>query len=426
MRHLQFLVRTIIAALFAFTTRLFYRIEVHGLENDPRTPHTYLAISHKRDLDAIVSIPPVFFHRGRRALAGGIHFALRADTFEKGYLARMVPRPRWLSHLLYPISVGPVLKWLGAYPIEELSLRSASEWVRKLLRVEGNVQVGDVFTPAFLHEMADVVQMSLQELAVQHLSSLLHWRYHQALLPFYGEDILLEPVRRRVKRHLLQRIKQELGDLGAWLSTGGSLFTSPEGRLSPTGTLSPITSGLHRLLRLAPPDMTILPISITYDFMTTHRPAIFIDVASPITLPSTLPAHELDTQMHKAWKLSAPFTCTQIGSGFLVQANRMYSTHSAFTLEDVVAYVCQQAFGLAQAGRHVDPRLLHCRRARKRVKGFLAYAERHGLIQRIGPLTWEPVPGDSVIKVRIGETGYALAPLAYAWNELQDMLNINI
>ena len=422
MRQLQFLARTIIAALFGIASRLFYHIEAHGLENDPRTPSTYLAISHKRDLDAIVSIPPVFFHRGWRALAGGIHFALRADTFEKGYLARMVPQPRWLSHLLYPISVGPVLRWLGAYPIEQLHLRSAAEWVRELRRVEGDVLTGEVFMPAFLREMADAAHVSLQELAIQHLSRLLHWRYHQALLPFYSEDILLEAVRRRVKRHLLQRIKQELADLGAWLCTGGSLFTSPEGQLSPTGTLSPITSGLHRLLRLAPPNMTILPISIMYDFMTTHRLAIFIDVASPISLPAMLPTHELDAQLHEAWKGSARLTCTQLGSGFLVQANRMYSS---FTLEDAVAYISQQASSLQQAGRHVDRRLLHCRQARKRVESFLAYAERHGLIQRIGPLLWEPVPGDTLIKVRPGETGYGPAPLAYAWNELQDMLSID-
>lgn len=421
MRHLQFLVRSFIAALFVVATRIFYRIEVHGLEHDPGTPHTYLAISHKRDLDAIVAIPPIFFHRGRRALAGGVHFAIRADAFERGYLARMVPRPRWLSRLLYPISVGPLLRWLGAHPIEQLSLRSASEWVRELLHIEGDVQAEEVFTPTFIHEAASTARVSFQELAAQRLSRLLVWRYHQALLPFYSEEILLPSVRQRSKRHLMQRVKQELADLGTLLSGEHSLFTSPEGQLSPTGTLSPVTSGLHRLLRLVPSGMSILPIFIMYDFMTMGRPAIFIDVAPPISLPSTLPTHELDAHLHEAWKQSARFTCTQLGSGFLVVAK---STHSAFTLEDVVEHVFRQASLLAQAGRHVDKQLLHRRQARRRVASFLTYAEEHGLIRPVGLLTWEPVPGDTVIKVRPGETGYAQAPLAYAWNELQDMLTV--
>ncbi len=420
MSYLKFLARTAIVILFSFFSRLFFDIQVSGLENDPGTPHTYLAISHKRDLDAIVSIPPIFFHRGRRALAGAIQFALRADTFEKGYLARLLPRPRWLSRLLYPISVGPILRWLGAHPIEQLSLRSAVEWVRYLLHIEGDVRASEVFTPVFLHEVAAEAHVPYQQLAGLHLSRLLTWRYYTALLPFYSPDILLEPARRRVERYLVQHIKQELNDLGTLLWTGNSLLTAPEGRLSPTGTLSPITSGLHRLLRLGPADLTILPISLMYDFMTTERPAIFIDIAPPILRPSSLPGHELDSRLQDAWRCSAHFTCTQLGSGFLVEANR---AHATFTLDEAVDAITHQALQLVEAGRRVDPRLLQPHTARGRVQAFLLYAEQRGLIRPVAPLTWEPVMGDTFIKVRPGETGYAEAPLAYAWNELQDLLS---
>lgn len=422
MSYLKFLVRTAIAALFAFFSRFFYDIRVSGLKNDPGTPHTYLAISHKRDLDPIVSIPPVFFHRGRRALAGAVQFALRADTFEKGYLARLLRRPRWLSRLLYPISVGPILRWLGAHPIEQLALRSAVEWVRYLLRIEGDVRASEVFTPVFLREVACEARVPYQQLAGQRLSRLLTWRYYTALLPIYSDDIVLEAVRRRVERYLVQRIKQELSDLGTLFWQGDSLFTSPEGQLSAAGALSPITSGLHRLLRLGPADMTILPISIMYDFMTGGRPTIFVDVAPPILRASSLLNHELDRRLHDAWRCSAYFTCTQLGSGFLVQANR---AHTPFTLAEAVDAISQQAVQLEKANRHVDSRLLHPHTARERVQAFLFYAEQRGLIRSIGPLTWEPVMGDTFIKVRLGETGYVDAPLAYAWNELQDLLSVS-
>ena len=421
MSYLKFLARTAIVALFSFFSRLFFDIRVSGLENDPDTPHTYLAISHKRDLDPIVSIPPIFFHRGRPALAGAIQFALRADTFEKGYLARLLRRPRWFSRLLYSISVGPILRWLGAHPIEQLSLRSGVEWVRYLLRIEGDVRASEVFTPVFLREAASSARVSYQQLAGQHLSRLLTWRYYAALLPIYSDDIVLKAVRRRVERHLMRHIKQEISDLGAQLWNGASLFTSPEGQLSPVGSLSPITSGLHRLLRLGPADLTILPIYIMYDFMTGGRPSIFIDIAPPIPRASSLLNHELDNRLREAWRCSAHFTCTQLGSGFLVQANR---AHTTFTLGEATAAINQQAIRLARAGRRVDPRLLQLHTAQSRVQDFLLYAERHGLIRSIGPLIWEPMMGDTFIKVRLGETGYADAPLAYAWNELQDLLRM--
>jgi hypothetical protein len=418
---LRFLIRTVIVALFSFFSRRFFDIEVSGIENDPGAVHTYLAISHKRDLDPIVSIPPTFFHRGRRALAGEVQFALRADAFERGYLARLLPRPRWLSRLLYPISVGPFLHWIGAHPIEQLTQRSSTEWVRHLLQVEGDVRASEVFTPAFLRELASSARVSYQQLAGQHLSRLLTWRYFHALVPFQTLDILLEAVRRRMERYLALRIKQEISDLGVVLWNGGSVFTSPEGQLSPTGTLTPINSGLHRLLRLGPPDMTILPIYIMYDFMTTQRPTIFIDIAPPITNASSLLNQELDARLQEAWRCSAHFTCTQLGSGFLVAANR---AHTTFTLDDAVDAISRQAAELAAAGRQVDKRLLQPQQARERVQAFLHYAERHGLIQRADSLTWKPTAGDMVMKVRPGETGYGDAPLAYAWNELQDLLSV--
>ncbi|HLI09323.1 MAG TPA: hypothetical protein VKV40_22365 [Ktedonobacteraceae bacterium] len=419
--YLRFLIRTVIVALFSFFSKRFFDIEVSGLENDPETIHTYLAISHKRDLDSIVSIPPLFFHRGRRALAGEIQFALRADAFERGYLARLLPRPRWLSHLLYPISLGPFLHWVGAHPIEQLTQRAGTEWVRHLLQVEGDVRASEAFTPAFVRELASSARVSYQQLAGQHLSRLLTWRYFHALLPFQTLDILLEPVRRRMERYLALRIKQEISDLGVVLWNGNSLFTAPEGQLSPTGTLSPINSGLHRLLRLGPPDLTILPIYIMYDFMTTQRPAIFIDVAPPIPHAPSLSNHELDAQLQATWRGNAHFTCTQLGSGFLVAANR---TRSTFTLDDAVNTISEQAARLVEAGRKVDERLLQPQQARERVQAFLRYAERLGLIQSADSLTWKPTAGDMVMKVRVGETGYGEAPLVYAWNELQDLLSV--
>src|SRR5207302_616144 len=158
MRHLQSLLvavcRAIIASAFWIATRLSFHVEIHGLEYDDTGPpgreaHTYFGMAHKRDLDPIVLIPTLIFHRGWHGVAGGVRFALRADGFSPGYLARIVMQPRWISRLLRLLSIGSALRWLGTYPTEAL-LRPTEEWIRELLYVEGDVPAGEVLAPAVI------------------------------------------------------------------------------------------------------------------------------------------------------------------------------------------------------------------------------------------------------------------------------------
>src|SRR6185312_8032141 len=122
---------------------------------------------------------------------------------------------------------------------------------------------------------------------------------------------------------LVTRIKQQLADLSAWLQAGGSLLGSPEGQLSPDGKLKPINSALHRILRDTPPDTRIIPIYLTYDYMTTRRRIfIFIDIAPAIEDATTLAPEVLNAQLRRAWLCSARFTCTQLASGFIMEASR--------------------------------------------------------------------------------------------------------
>ena len=275
------LCRIVIAGIFWVVARLLYDIEFHGLEHDPGRQHTYFAMAHKRDLDPIVEIPTILAHRGWRALAGNVHFAMRGDAFSPGFLARLVMQPRWFSHFLRLISVGPVLRLLGLHPFENLHFRPAEMWIRELLLIEGNVRAADVLTPTFLQKVATVAGLDYQQLEKCQLSDLLSWRYQQALQPFCSTEIFIEPARRHAKSYVLAKFKQELAELVAWLWNGGSLWGAPEGLLSPQGNLGPVTAALRRLLQAGPPDMCVLPIFIAYDFMTVRRTRIFVDLAPP-------------------------------------------------------------------------------------------------------------------------------------------------
>ena len=156
--------------------------------------------------------------------------------------------------------------------------------------------------------------------------------------------------------------------------------------------------------------------------MTVGRIRILVDFAPTIENASSLPTHELDSQLRLAWLRSACITSSQLASGFLENAKRQGL--SSFTLDDVVASMYHQAIKLAKAGRNVDENLLIQDQTRKRAKGFLAYAERHELIRRIGTCTWELTLNETTLQVHPREVGYDQSPLEYAWNELQEILSV--
>src|SRR6266516_4278798 len=411
--------RATIASAFWVSTRLLFDVYIHGLEHDTKASRTYYGMAHNRDLDPIVLIPTVVFHRGWRGLAGDVHFVLRSDGFSSGYLARLVMNPRLFARLIRLLAIGPALRWLGAHPIHDL-YRPAEEWIRELLNSDDDRPVGDVFTPKFIEELAAVTGEPYKEIERYQLSYLLDWRYQNALQHFYRPEILVKPVRRSLEQRIITRIKEDLAELDAWLWNGGSLYGSPEGQLSPDGRLSPINSVMHRMIEAAPPDARIIPIFIIYDFMTVHKLRIFVDLAPPIEHPPELSTKELDAQLRRKWLQNARFTCTQLASGFLIRASR--AGIPSFTLDDLVDDLHQQAVRLSEAGRHVDQQLFQPRAVRKRAANFLEYATRHGLVHRKGDNTWVPTVTETVIKVRPKEVGFDQVPLIYAWNELQEML----
>jgi hypothetical protein len=412
--------RDTIASAFWVSTRLLFDVKVHGLEYETRASRTYYGMSHKRDLDPIVIVPTIVFHRRWRGLAGDVHFALRSDGFSPGYLARIAMHPRWFARLMRQLPIGSALRWLGAHPLQDL-YRPAEEWIRELLSSGYDGRVGDVLAPMFIEELATDTGKPYTEIEAYQLSHLLDWRYQYTLQHFYGPQILVGSARRPLERNVVTRVKKDLSELNAWLWSGGSLYGSPEGQLSPDGRLSPINSGLHRLINVAPPDTRIVPIFIIYDFMTVQKLRIFVDLAPAIEHAPELPLKEQDAQLRRAWLQSARFTCTQLASGFLIQASR--TELPSFTLDDLVDDLHHQAVTLSEAGRHVDQQLLQPRGALKRATGFLEYATRHGLVRRTGYHIWVPAVTETVINVRPKEVGFDQAPLMYAWNELQEMLS---
>lgn len=413
--------RAVIAGAFWIATRLSNEVRINGREYDDGAVRTYLGMAHKRDLDPIVLLPTLVFHHGWRRLRGELRFALRGDAFSQGYLGRVVLYPRWLSRLLRMLAIGTVLRWLGTDSAHAM-LRPAEEWLREALQNGGDRAAGEVVAPSLLEEVAQASGESYEQIAQAPLSHLLFWRYHLPLQHYFGPEVLIGDIRRPIQQHHITRIKQELAGLDEWLWRGGSLYSSPEGFLSPDGRLSPINVAFHRLMRAAPPDTRVIPVILIYDFMTTQRMRIFINFAPAIEQAPTRSSDQLDHTIHAAWRRHACFTCTQLASGFLMRASR--EGLAAFSLDDLAKNIHVQANKLASEGRFVDTHLLSLRGARKRAKGYLAYADQHRLARRDQQGAYIPTVAEPPLRLRPREVGYDLAPLTYACNELEDMLDL--
>ncbi|MGH2479256.1 MAG: hypothetical protein ACRDHW_06345 [Ktedonobacteraceae bacterium] len=419
---LLFICRTIIGCIFWLSIRVGASLTISGVTYDRGLPRTYLGMTHKRDTDPFLLLPTIGFHRGWRALAGDFHFALRADGFTRGFLARMIARPAWFARLLRPLSVGPALRWLGTYPIEGL-IRPAEEWVREVLQTAGDMPAETILAPAFLRDFAQATALSLVEVNQLALSHLLAWRYQHALRDFYGPEILRGPRRRQIERQVIERIHTHQADISGCLWQDGTFLGSPEGQLSPDGRVSPMYAGFRRLIRAVPPDLRVVPISLIYDFMTSGRLRIFVDFAPTLEYAGKLPLTELDAHLRHAWLLHAHFTCTQLASGFLMARQQAHVPE--FTLNDFTHAVYQQACELAAAGRHVDPLLLQPATVTRRTRQYLTYAERHGLVQRHTAQHWQLTLHERTMQVGPREVAYEKEPLLYAYNELQDLLSVS-
>jgi hypothetical protein len=399
-------------------------MEIHGLQNVRRDAVTYLAISHKRDLDTFGPVFPLLWARGRRAFLRDVRFAMRGDAFAPQFLSRLVLHPSWLSWLLQPVSVGGLLRGIGLYPLHDLRIRPAAEWVREHLDSGGDdALVSDAISVEFIQYLSANSKVLAAEPEKQTLSSLLRWRYHVPMQVYWGSEIFTGSARRHAEQRLITRARRELDDIAAWMHEGGSLYSSPEGKLSSDGTLSRISSGFHRMLRTAPEGTSVIPVAIIYDFMTTRRVNMFVEAMPPIADVTRLSRAELDHALQTGWRRGMRFTCTQVASGFLVTKARADET--SFTLGSLVQAIVRQAHELVAEGRLVDERLLFPGEAEKLARRYLKFAERHRLIWRRDATTWRILDLQQAITVRPGDVGYPEAPLTYAWNELQDMLKVD-
>lgn len=409
--------RIVIVIMFFVVTHLLFEVHQQQRATTPPAAHVYYALLHKRDTDPFFFLPLLFAQRWRR---GNLQFGLRGDAFVPGFLARLIVQPRWLAHAFYNLNLGPLLRSMGAHPLSGWTIRPLEDWVRLARHALGEQPLADVFAPAFLARLASQTHMASDALAALTLSDLLTWRFQPYLQTYSGPSFFAPAVRRQIERRAVAIIKAQLAEAAQVLQADAAFVGAPEGQLSATGRIGTMSAGFGRILRAGPPETSVVPLAIIYDYMKPGRIRVFLSEAAPITNAAMHTPTEVFTQVRAAWMHVLPFTCTQIGTSIIV--DRLHAQKTCATTAQFTAEVLHIARELAAKGRQVDAVLLDEQRCARRVRQFLHYAHRQGVLQRHGPDQWHVQSVDLCIAAGPGEVGYEHTPFAYAWNEWQDML----
>jgi hypothetical protein len=368
-------------------------VQTYGANNyAPPAPATLLLNGHKRDWDIPVLTPRLYYHRGwwrpdERRMA----FAGREDIFIPGFVVELVDGwkwPRWMQHWLEYFSLDPFLLRLRAYPIVRVPEFSLHQYLVELQSEQGDLLLGEVFSDEMLERLDRWGEVqALRKRSGQprpsrelHISDARDLRYRKVLMPYLRQRLLLPQRYTEYKERQRKKIARQLQVLADVLKKGDTLWLAPEGTLTPNGSVGRSRSGLALLLDLMPPGTRALPTNICYDFMTAGRMRACIAIGPALPNTASLSRSELLEQVRVAIALQTVVTMSMLGSTFLWE--RLQQEQPAFDFETALDAVCERVEALARQSALLERGLTHPAGIRKRLRSFLRYSCKKGLLTR--------------------------------------------
>jgi hypothetical protein len=205
------------------------------------------------------------------------------------------------------------------------------------------------------------------------------------------------------------------------LNRGKIVFLSPEGELSPDGKPCPIRGGLHRLVKMSQQAVKILPMNISYDFMTTGRLKIFLNIGREITDTKGLPKAELERQVKDCLLKLTVVTISQIGSYSLYrEATNGNDVFLEEGWQDRLSVLVQK---VQRAGFIVNKALLEERTFYRNFRDFLGYCLRNGQLASTSPGKLQ-INRERILDTT--STGYLSNPVYYCYNEFKTLLGSDL
>jgi 1-acyl-sn-glycerol-3-phosphate acyltransferase len=370
------------------------RVELYGVAEHygPPAPATLILAAHKRDWDPIMFAAYGYYHRGwlapdswrRHAFAG------RADVWEPGFLATVIGYknwPLWMQWLLDHVSFAPIANRMRGYPILRVPEYTLREYLRSVLRDEGDLPLNAVLSEEAIRSIARLDERlhrskkgrPSDEQCPQHVSDILGWKYRLITSRRVHIESLAAGRYERLRERLRALVDQQLEALARAMDSGDTLWFAPEGAVTLDGKIMRLRGGLQTLLARARPDVRVLPSTVTYDFMTNHRRMIACLAVGPeLKGLRDLDRAELSQRVSPALARQTTVTMSQLGSARLLA--HLAEQHPLFQPEKELPILAAETRRLASLGAWVQRDLLTERGLRRRLRAFLAYAVKQQLL----------------------------------------------
>ncbi len=357
--------------------RAKYRVEAEGLANYTCSPATVVVFNHRRDADAPIIANLLFKRHPTLGLERPLAFMGREDMFRTGFLTRYLEAWPWpLRALFSPLNLRSVLRLLRIYPMRRIAERSLGEVLETVLAVVGDVPLEQVLKSEWTQAFERIAGVERQALTVRYA---LRNRFRALLWQSHGLTKLSPRAFRAIETHERAVIEGQLRFFVDILNQGGTVVMAPEGAVSEDGRLARFRTGLHVLLARSHAPVRVLPVGITYDFTTSGRQRVFVNVGSEILGLEELKPRQMSLRVTQALLQQVTITASQLAS-VLLTAKRS-SADAYVSAEELGAHVAAEAGRWREAGLHVDPRLLSASGLRQRVGEYVQYCLRAGILR---------------------------------------------
>lgn len=403
--------KSFLIRILGTAVRFSVRLDAAGLEHARNAPGLVVVFNHKSDLDGPIIVPALYWHFrgrgpiGRTAFVGGEHI------FQPGFLAGYVmPRPAWLRPLLFHVSPAAVMRAIRCYPVPMAKRRFLAAHLTDLLKAAGDLPLGDV-----LSRSPDTVFPGVAAGAT--VRYVLRGAYAIELFTLHDLNLFRPEIAEALIEYQRTTIRDAIDGFAAVLDEGDALTVAPEGALTPDGRIGRIKSGLQQIVQRTTRDLALLPMGVTYDFMSTGRPAAYLRIGSPVTGAKEWPAQEWPARVRRMLAQQTTVTLSQLAAQYVLEQAR----ENVFSLgaASMKAELARRASAFAAEGLHVASSLLQPAEFDQCWTRFLAYCHRHALATESNGTLTVYAPESSRVRhaphVRV-------SPWVYAANELTELL----
>lgn len=299
----------------------------------------------------------------------------------------------------------------------DLMHKRISPLLRDVIRVEGDLRLGEAVKQSHLEGFAELLGIShstdLSELSVSDFLSYNYRTLHQCRTDV---GILQEGLSCKVRTYSLNTVEQQFRVFVRILDEGGICLLAPEGDLSPDGQFWPVKSGLHRLLSMTKADVKILPVNITYDFMSRGRMRVYVTIGEEMEGLKELSKVELERLVWRSIVSLGPVTLGQLGSQYLHQ--RLDAGYEVVRKNEIASELFSQVQALKNSRFRLDDRLIVEHSFHKRLHDFIGYCLAKRILRKVTSSSFI-VDRDRVINT--ADCNHWENPVQYSNNELQSL-----